>query len=760
MIQRFLSVFTFLFLLLISNGQSQIKIGEWREHLPYQKAKSLLKGGESLYCLSESGLFSYSLNDNEIVAYSKTKGLSESEISAIGWHEGSESLIVAYKSGNLDIISKGVISNIADIKKFGLIEDKSINAIVSTADLVYLATNFGIVAINLDKKEVADTYFIVSDGGNLRVNDIAINANKIWAATNQGIYTASLTGSNLSDFNNWSREIGLPDYQKECEHLVLVEETVIASRFVSETASELYQTSNGAWVSFSGSFAKVYSLREMNNELWVVQTDKTRIFSSNGNEKTSVNYSGLTEIRDVLEVEGRSFVADNQKSLCEISTTGAITIKPDGPLSGSITNLFSVAEQTWAVAGGTGATNEGLGELAGLFLFEDQEWNNYSKENTTAFQNKMDLHLLAGNKREPSLVYVASWGAGIFVFEDKEYQANWNFENSPLGTKGISGMDSDEDGMLWILDANSSAPVKVRSMEEEWTSLTYTALANRVDMQKILCLDNGDKWVLSAPGQSLFAFNENGTLANQDDDAIASFLIRDENNSIISSKVFDVIEDDTGDVWVGTSNGVAVYSNPGTIFRTGDFFAYQPIISIDGSTQFLLGTESVNTIAINGANQKWMGTANTGAFLISENGDEQLAHFTSENSPLPSNAVDKISVNPKTGEVFFITDKGMVSYKGEVTAGNESYNNLYVYPNPVRETYHGDVVVSGLIAESTVKITDISGNLVMEGESEGGQFIWDGRNFNGSRVHTGVYLIFCSNSDGSKSKVIKLLFIN
>lgn len=753
-------IFTFLTIMFALSAQSQIKIGEWREHLPYQKAESLLVGSEKMYCLTESGLFSYSLKDNEIVAFSKTKGLSESEISAIGWAESSQSLLVGYASGNLDVISDGTIQNIPDVKNFSLLENKSINSITSNGEFVYLGTDFGIVAINLSKMEVADTYFIGNEGEKLLVNDVEISSNTIWVASNQGIFSANLFSSNLSDFNNWNHQLNIPDFLRGCEYLEIVDGDVIVSRVVSETSSELYRNKNGVWSKFPENFSRIYSIRYNENQLSVVQSDKIQVFDANGIERSVLQPSGVSEMRDAVEVVGRTFIADYQKSLLEINGGGINQIKPDGPLSRDISNVFSIADQTWAVSGGVTSSFDGLGEAAKLFLFENQQWINYSKENTPAFEDQFDLLSITGNKRDQSLLYAASWGNGLFVFENNEYQANWNSENSLLDSKGISGMDTDEDGNLWILDANSSVPVKVYSISGEWTPLNYSALANRENMQKIVCLTNGDKWVLNAPGQSLFAFNENESLSNQDDDAVASFFVRDENNSTISSNIYDLIEDDNGDVWVGTASGVAVYSNPGAIFRNGSFFAYQPIITINGSTQFLLGTEVVNTIALNGANQKWLGTTNSGVFLISENGDEQLTHFTSENSPLPSNTVQKITVNPETGEVFFVTDKGMVSFKGAVTAGTESYKDLYVYPNPVRETYRGDVVVSGLIAESTVKITDISGNLVMEGKSGGGQFIWDGKNFNGSRVHTGVYLIFCSNSDGSKSKVIKLLFIH
>ncbi|WP_372752864.1 T9SS type A sorting domain-containing protein [Labilibaculum sp.] len=753
-------ILTFLLTVSSLNGRGQIKIGDWREHLPYLKAEKLLVGNEKLYCLTVSGLFSYSLSDNEIVAYSKTAGLSESEISAIGWADGSEILLIGYSSGNIDLISNGAISNIPDVKNYSLLDEKAILCLATEGDFAYLGTEFGIVAINLEKEEVADTYYIGEGGAKLSVNDLIISNNIIWAATDEGLFHASLTASNLADFNSWEQEVEIPSYQRECESIEAIGDDLFLSRFLSDDASELYRLVDGNWTNFSGSFSRIFSLRNVDDQLWVIQADEVLIFNTNGIQSSQIQVSEVSTMRDALKIEGRIFMADYQQSLLELEGSTGEQIKPDGPLSENVSSLYSVEDQTWLVPGGITSTYAGLGEEAALSVFQDQKWTNYTSENTDAFAGKYDLTTVVGDKSDASRIYAASWGDGLFVFDHGEYQANWNTVNSPLGSKGISGMDSDEDGNLWILDAASTEAIKLYSEDGEWFSLSYSTLANRSDMKKIQCLSNGDKWVLNGVGQALFAFNENESFSDQDDDVLAAFYVRDEDNSIISSNVYDFIEDDNGDVWVGTSSGVAVYANPGYIFRSGSFYAYQPIITIDGSTQYLLTTETVNCIALNGANQKWLGTAGSGAYLVSEDGDEQLTHFTSENSSLPSNTIEKISVNPGTGEVFFVTDLGMVSYKGEVTSGSESYSDLYVYPNPVRETYHGDVVVSGLIAESTVKITDISGNLVMEGKSDGGQFIWDGKNFNGSRVHTGVYLIFCSNSDASKSKVIKLLFIH
>ncbi|RUT78764.1 hypothetical protein [Ancylomarina longa] len=739
---------------------AQIRIGEWREHLPYRKANQVIASDNRIYCRTESGLFSYSLTDNEIQAFSKAKGLSDSEITSIAWSEDQDILVIGYTNGNLDLITDSEILNIPDIKHADILLDKSINNILMHGEFVYLATGFGIVLINLNKQEIADTYYIGDGGEKLKVNELLSTNTDIWAATVKGIFRASLDGSNLADFSNWEHLSNLPDYQKECDHLAVVGTDLFLSRKLTATTSEILRYNGNIWTNFGGAFSTVYALKNLEDKLWICQSDLIQIFSENGVESFEISLGDQRNYRDVVKVQNRTFIADHENSLLEITGGNVIQIKPEGPLQQIITGIFSVEDETWTVAGSPNESFNGSQSDAALFLFKDQKWTNFSAANTPELIGSHDLFQITGNLRDNSRIYAASWGDGVFEFNDEGLQASWNTTNSPLESKGIASMASDKDGNLWMLDVQSTFPVKVHLWNDDWLSLNYSALNNRNDLKKIIVLSNGDKWVLRAEGEALFAFNENSTLSNSSDDVTASFFLRDENNATISSDIYDMCEDEEANVWLATSNGVAIYNDPGAIFRTGSFFAYRPIITVNGSTQYLLSTEKVRSIAVDGANQKWLGTENSGVFLVSENGEKQIAHFNTDNSPLPSNLVEKISVNSNSGEVFFLTDKGMISYRASVNKASENFDNLYVFPNPVRPEYRGDITVSGLMQNSMVKITDLTANLVWEGKSLGGQIIWDGKNFNGNRVHTGVYLIFCSSSDGSKSKVIKLLFIN
>jgi hypothetical protein len=182
------------------------------------------------------------------------------------------------------------------------------------------------------------------------------------------------------------------------------------------------------------------------------------------------------------------------------------------------------------------------------------------------------------------------------------------------------------------------------------------------------------------------------------------------------------------------------------------------IISQEGAFQYLLETEVVTAITVDGANRKWIGTENAGVFLFSADGQEQLLHFTAENSPLFSNNIYAITIDGKTGQVYIGTDKGLLSYQGDAVEGEEECSDVEVYPNPVSSGYAGPIAIKGVAANSTVKITDVSGNLVFETQALGGQAVWYGANLSGERVSTGVYLVFAMDQEGEETCTAKLLF--
>jgi ligand-binding sensor domain-containing protein len=299
----------------------------------------------------------------------------------------------------------------------------------------------------------------------------------------------------------------------------------------------------------------------------------------------------------------------------------------------------------------------------------------------------------------------------------------------------------------------------VRKTDGSWKSFNYENTISDILVSEIIVTQSNHKWVVLPNGNGLFVFDNNQTIDNENDDQYKKLNIVDENGKIITNRINSIAEDLNGEIWLGTDQGIIVYYNPSNVFGDDLFYARRIIVTIGDATDYLLKSEVINSIAVDGANRKWIGTESSGVYLVSKDGTEELNHFTEENSPLLSNRIYDVEINHESGEVFFATDKGLVSYRGTATMGSDEFRDVYVYPNPVRETYSGDITIRGLVSDVNVKITDISGNLVYETTAEGGQATWNGKNFDGKRPSTGVYLVFCTNDDGSKTYISKLLFI-
>jgi len=263
---------------------------------------------------------------------------------------------------------------------------------------------------------------------------------------------------------------------------------------------------------------------------------------------------------------------------------------------------------------------------------------------------------------------------------------------------------------------------------------------------------NGTKWFVSSLN-GVIGFNENATakfrLAASQEDA---------GNPLIKNAIAIAV-DNRNQLWIGTMQGLRVLPSVDRFMGEGDLETNPIIIIEDGLPQELLYEQFITDIVVDGANNKWIGTADSGVFLVSSNGQQTIHRFTRENSPLPSNSINDIDINAVTGEVFFATTAGLVSFQGTSTKGNDDLSQVYIYPNPVRPEFTGTVKISGLINDANIKITDIEGNLVYETTSEGGTIEWDTKAFGKYRVASGVYMVFILLKTVPKQKVKKVMII-
>lgn len=771
----------FLFLILFSvKLYSQVPIGQWRTHLPYSAGKNVEVTPDKVYCLTEGGLFYYSLKDNSNTILSKINGLSDVTISTIKYISAYNTLIVGYDNGNIDLIQDNNIYNISDIYRKQIIANKRINNVQFLSNgLTYLSCGFGIVLLDIDKKEIKDTYLIGENGTYVCVNDLCTDSTYLYAATNNGIYKALLNEPNLVNFNNWQIDTSLVNHQKKFSNIVYFKSHLIVfCNNDSINSNKIYSEELGNWIQYDTMFKNVRKMAVSEGKLLITcdyfvssqedyKGDKF-FYSTFDSNFTPSPYDAQ------YSSDGQIWIADNNLGLVwgfPWYYTYTHTA-PNGPSTNIAANIVADKNIVLTTTGGFNSSWNNLFSSPTFNILQNNEWNTLSNVNISGLNGSFDLLEIAIDPTNTNKYFIGSLGCGLFEFENNVLTNKFDQNNSSLQpfhpsyqVVMVTGMTFDEENNLWISNLgtqNYPNMLIVKKANGTWKSFNIYETINSSYISKIVIDKNNTKWVLLPRGKGLLAFNENKTIENTSDDLIKYVSVADENGEIISNEVYSLAVDKDGIIWVGTNKGVPYFYNPENVFDNNNFYAQQVKLPNEtpGQANYLLEAETVTSITVDGANQKWFGTGSGGAFLMSSDCTKELLHFTKDNSPILSNSIISITIEPITGEVFFATDKGIISYRATATEPEEYFHDVKVFPNPVRHEYNGTIAISGLVSNCDVKITDITGNVVYQTKSEGGQATWNGRNYSGQKVSTGVYLVFCTNEDGTKKYVTKFLYFN
>jgi ligand-binding sensor domain-containing protein len=288
-------------------------------------------------------------------------------------------------------------------------------------------------------------------------------------------------------------------------------------------------------------------------------------------------------------------------------------------------------------------------------------------------------------------------------------------------------------------------------------SLPFSVTEN--SLAQIVIDDNNYKWIIIAKGGGLLCFDHGSSVENTGDDRWKKFSTGAGAGNLPGDIVFCSVKDKNGFLWVGTNNGIGVIQCPQDVFSAQGCDAIWPIVQQGNFAGYLFKAEEVRSIAVDGADRKWVATKK-GVWLISATGEEVIYQFTEENSLLLSNDVKQIAIDGKTGEVFFATAKGICSFRSTATEGGEKNEEVTVFPNPVPPGYSGSIGIKGLVNNAIVKITELDGRLVYQTRAQGGQAVWNGRDYKGRKVSSGVYLVLVSNEERTEKKAAKIVFIN
>ncbi len=758
--KKIIIISTIIFFSLSNLAFSQTSLNLWQDEFSYINILSVCQtNNKTIVGASKNGLLIVN-TDGSIEKKSKASGLSDVGISAMNYVPSSDVIVLGYSNGNIDILSGKKIINIADIKRKNMNTDKIINSISIAGNYAYLSCGFGIVKLDIAKAQIADTYFIGQNASFLNVYKTIIVDDSIYAATDKGLFSAN-TNDFLADFNNWHLIYSSPF--SLFKDIAYFNGAIYA---IAENSASQYQlikkNSSGFLVINSdiGEKAKIF----VHDNLYIANQKYIFKYNSNDILTERIDSYGLWDFKPdfiSFDSQGNLIIADQACGIITHTKSNYSFHLIEGVYLNESMNIKVYKNTIFVTRGGYKSNLVNLWRNANVSIFSNNTWTTISQPDAR------DFVCILADSSDLSHFYIGSWGYGLFEYKNGKLLNHYDQTNSPLESiiQGayvrISGLAYDKEKNIWMINQANDNSINILRNNGTWKSLVLNRVLSNIATGELIYTSNNQIWV-QLFDKGLFVLDYNNTIDNENDDIYKLFFPRDENGELIGSRITCIAEDKDGEIWFGSDEGVGVIYDPASFDGTTPVANRIKITSkLNDSlvTSYLLENDQITSIAIDGGNRKWFGTASTGVFLLNSNGTKQILHFDAENSPLPSNKVLSIAVDPQDGEVYFSTTKGVVSYRGTATEGANSFQNVYAYPNPVRHSYTGTIYIKGLVRDSEVKITDIAGNIVYQTTSNGGMATWNGKNFDGNRVSTGIYLIFCSNSDGSDTFVSKLLFI-
>lgn len=790
-------------LLPMTGARAQSSVGSWEVYANYLSPEQMLETPSKVFCLSSGSLFSFDKNTDELYHYGIHNVLSEANITKIFYNGKEDYLVLAYNTGNIDVIKKdGKVVNLPDIKDAVLSFDRTINDISFGKDRIYVATNFGIVVYDDKRWEVKESGIYEKPVKFVAATDEYVGAyftdekkigfmpidktiryydNFILNACNactglRGLKGNVFLGSNST--NAFSPKKVVFDSENN---------TVAFNNYVADgNYTGPYESKNGYYIfNTVASGNNIACIKEFDEDYNVTTT------------KLPGEFSGA--LVSMWDDPNDVFVADgNGVSEYSFTESGDITV---------LRESFKPEAVTSKGVGYLKATNSGKVYLSarGLGLIFSSDWgsrgdaisyinlieNNKLRDITPSGLTFSGLHAasegnidgtfrpsntynIVDDPDDPEIYYVCTQYDGVFKIKDGKELTYYNQHNATFDVVSnyylqTQGIDIDGKGNLFVagakkLHALSAEKRKLNTplTKDDWVS-NFPIANQGWDAVLLACKKSNMVMYSFRNCGQLLCVDTNGTASTSDDKTQiwTSFLDQDGKEWTIGN-IYCFTEDNNGQVWVGTDMGVFIIPDPKKLTDQNMRIQRIKVPRNDGTNfaDYLLDGEPIYSLAVDGVNRKWIGTANSGAYLVSDNGSKIIEHFTIENSYLPLNKIYAIACDKLSNAVYFGTTAGLVKYNSDAAPASDDYSDVYAYPNPVRPEYNGWITIAGLMDDSLVKIADAAGNVFFQGTSQGGMITWDGCDASGNRVKTGVYYVFASqNGDGTSTGAVTKIVV-
>ncbi len=749
-------------------GLSQIGMNQWRIHFSTFKPQGISETSDNIYMACTNGIIRYDLEDNTVNQLTVTNGLSDLDISAIS--SNASTTAVGYVSGNLDIIEGNTITNIPWIKSAEISGDKTVHNFHFDDNYIYVATGIGLILFDNEKKEIKDTYYPYEEPVIL---DVTIYNETLYVATQEGIYFAPKNRPFLNDHTQWEKYAGLPATvvnQEFSDIEAFGDKLFFAYNDVDFNADTIYYIEDNVLNRYEETVT-IRSIRADEDRILISLYSSIQVLDTDLNSIQIIyDYPDGTPAPEAcIYNDNHYWIADNNNGLVKaINSWSASSIFSNTPATDGSYRMDIQYGKVLVAGGGLTQNLQNNYFRNGAYLFENEEWTNfnYKTDPLVGYDTDWDFISVAVNHNNTDEFAFSGFSQGglKIVKDGGTISEVYTSENSIIEEQGgrmvISDLKYDDAGNLWMINKGIE-PLKVFTPDGAQYSFSLGGASNDKFPYRLLIDDQGNKWV-AVTNVGLVAFNDNGTLGDPSDDQLQTLSAAEGSGNLPSIFVRGLAQDADGEIWIGTEEGLVILYSRNDLYdgSFGDYDASPILLEVDGEIERLLGETYVTAIAIDGGNRKWIGTSSSGVFCFSEDGTEEIYRFTTENSPLVSNNVLDIKVDQLSGEVYFATEKGLVSFRADASLADKDFETVTVFPNPVRPDFSGPITIQGLGYESDVKVTDISGNLIYKTVSNGGTVIWDGKTLQGERVQSGVYLVWAGITSGKGKNVAKILFIN
>lgn len=764
--------FLLLILLLIRPGAELVaqpqEVGQWRVHFPMNSTHSVALLDDHALAASDYGMIVYDRVNRSTYAYSLSDGLSNLGLTTIEACKDGRTILMGYEDGQIDLWTQTQTRIIADIPKSGqhLGKTQIHDFAVVNNKRAFAAAGFGVVEIDMELALIKGTYLLRLDGLTTQVNAIAAHGDTLWAATTEGLRKAYVH-SPLYLPSSWVSVAAWQD-----SNLISVAAGPEGVCLATDSSNRAWRRSGSQWMGLDlGNQAQVVRRVRATGDAtkpWaVVREYDIYLLDAQGLNPFVIasGYGGNDGYRPMDIAMGESqgdmiyWTANASVGLTFIDNPNYVKHRSlSGPPTAESFRVIAQPRGMDVLPGALDATWTGVYSNEGVYLFDHESWRLFD---ASYMANSKDIVSTLVDPSDTSHWFASSWGKGILEYRNGSLYKLWNKDNSSLLPAGGSGpadirvgdMIYGNDGAIWMTNALSNRPLhRYDPLTETWIGYACGTL-NGLNVKDLIQDVDDQFWLMTRISGLAAVKIENGVAQ------VRSLKSGNNSGNLPTNRVYSIALEDDGEVWIGTADGLVVCYTPYSAFTGGNIDAQHILVDDNGIVRKVLGNQAVTAIAVDGANRKWVGTADAGVFLLSPDGLETVAHYTKDNAPLPDNRIQSMAIDPITGEVFIATSRGLVSYRGTATAPSLDASNVQIFPNPIRPGYLGPMTIKGLTADSDIVVTNVAGQLISRGRATGGQFSWNGRSLDGGLAPSGIYLFWVSGPNGSKVTVAQGVII-